>query len=365
MHKLLSVKQAPDSLKVNQLMFPGSDETIHKARIDSLIKVLNSGKPFADMASDETNGQSNGDMGWHNEISLVSGVDAKFANALFDAKLNVPFTVTSSYGTHLIQVVEKTAPVKKYKIASIKMEVTPSQETYNKLYNNLNHYISINNNLEKFKSAATEAGYLCETNIQIAENQPNLFNIENTRQVIRWINNNKKGAISEIFECQNYFIVAAVEGEHKAGFRPLTEVSDMLKRELINEKKGAKMLETLKSQDLVTLSDYAEAMNSNIENVKFVTFNTPRITGVGAEPIVNVKALTSEVGQITGPFAGENGIYVISLTNKISPQDQLYDETRQKEQINMQNSYRIMQMVENNSLLKEKANIEDNRSRFY
>ena len=364
MSKFLSVKQAPDSVKVNQLMFPGTDETVYKSRIDSLIKVIRSGKPFTEVAIEETGGQMDGDMGWQTEASLVTGVDAKFANALFDAKLNEPFTVTSPYGIHLVQIVEKTKPVKKYKIGTVKMEVTPSQETYNKLYNNLNQYISNNNNLEKFKSAASEAGYLCQTGVQILENQNNITNIENSRQVIRWANSNKKGAISDIFECQNYFIVASVEGEIKAGYRSLSEVSDILKRELIVEKKGKKAIETLKAKNLSSLEEYAEAMNSTVQDVKFVTFATPRITAIGIDPVVNAHAVASEIGGITGPFTGNNGIYVLSLTNKIT-NDQPYDEVTQKMQMNMQNSYRIMQFIQNSSLLKDKATIQDNRSRFY
>jgi peptidyl-prolyl cis-trans isomerase D len=365
MYKLLGTKESPDSIKINQINYPPSvDEAILKPRIDSLIQLIRSGKSFADIASAESNGQSNGDMGWQTEASLVGGVDVKFANALFDAKLNDLFTVKTTYGTHLVQVVEKTKPVKKYKVGAIRMEVTPSQDTYNKLYNNLNQYISKNHQLEQFKSAASEAGYVCQTGVQFLENQPNIASIENSRQVIRWTNAHKKGNISEIFECQNYFVAAAVEGDLKAGFRPLKDISDILKRELINEKKGAAIAEALKAKNISSLDGYSAAMNSPVQEVKFVTFATPRITGIGYDPIVNVKAVTSEVGQLTAPFAGKNAVYVLSLTAK-NTSDQKYDEAAQKQQMNMQNGYRIMQMAQNNLLLKEKATIEDNRSRFY
>ena len=362
--KLIGTKEAPDSIKINQMTFPNTDEARVKTHIDSLIQVIQSGKSFAEVANSESNGQSNGDMGWQTESSLVSGVDVKFANALFDAKINDLFTIKTQYGTHLVQVVEKTKPVTKYKVGTIRMETTPSQETYNKLYNSLNQYISKNNQLDKFRSAAPDAGYICQSGVQVLENQNNISSIENSRQVIRWANSHNKGDISEIFECQGYFIVAAVEGDLKAGFRPLKDVADILKRELINEKKGAQIVESLKAKNLNSLDAYATAMNSTVQEVKFVTFATPRITGIGAEPVVNVKAVASEVGQITGPFAGKNGVYVLSLTAK-NTSDQKYDEASQKLQMNMQNSYKIMQVIQNNRLLKDKATIEDNRSRFY
>jgi len=364
MYKLIGIKQAPDSIKVNQMTFPNTDEARVKAHIDSLIQVIQSGKSFADVANSESNGQTNGDMGWQTESSLVSGIDAKFANSLFDAKINDLFTIKTQYGTHLVQVVEKTKPVTKYKIGAVRMETTPSQETYNKLYNSLNQYISKNNQLDKFRSAATDAGYSCQTNVPLLENQSNIASIENSRQVIRWANSHSKGDISEIFECQGYFIVAVVEGDLKAGYRPLKDVADILKRELINEKKGTQIIESLKAKNLNSLDGYAIAMNSPIQEVKFVTFATPRIAGIGADPIVNVKAVASETGQITGPFAGKNGVYVLSLTAK-NTSDKKYDEANQKLQMNMQNSYKIMQLVQTNQLLKDNASIEDNRSRFY
>lgn len=365
MYKLIGTKQAPDSIKINQITFPGNlDEVKVKSLIDSLIQVIKSGKSFADVALAETNGQNNGDMGWQTEPSLVRGVDVKFSDALFNAKVNELFTVKSVHGIHLVQITEKTKPVTKYKIAEIRMEVTPSSETYNKLYNQLNQYISKNKKLEAFKSAAQEAGYVCQTNVQVFENQGNLGAIENSRQVIRWAYSHKKGDISDIFECQNYFIVSAMEGTLKAGFRPLAEVSDILKRELINEKKGEKVVNDLKAKNLSSLDAYVEAMNSNLQEVKFVTFATQRITGIGFEPVVNTKAVASETGQITGPFAGKNGVYVLSLTAK-NTGEQTFDEATQKQQMNMQNSYRLMSVVQSGSILKDKAKIEDNRSRFY
>jgi len=364
MYKLIGKKEAPDSIKANLLPFSNVDDAKTKAHIDSLIQVIRSGKSFADVALAESSGQTNGDIGWQTETNLVNGVDAKFANDLLGAKINDLFTVKTLKGNYLVQVVEKTKPVTKYKIGTVRMETTPSQETYNKLYASLNQYISKNNTLDKFRTAAPDAGYSCQTGVQLLENQNNIASIENSRQVIRWANSHSKGDISEIFECQGYFVVAIVEGDLKAGYRPLKDVADILKRELINEKKGAQIVESLKAKNLNSLDSYVTAMNSTVQEVKFVTFATPRITGIGADPKVNVKAVSSEVGQITGPFAGKNGVYVLSLTAK-NASDQKYDEAGQKMQLNMQNRYKIMQMIQTNQLLKDKATIEDNRSRFY
>jgi len=366
LYKLMDVKQAPDSIKINQITIQLMDESQIQTTVDSLTKVIRSGKSFSEVALAETNGQFDGDSGWQTEFSLYnSNMNFSDLNVFFTAKVDEIFTVKSSYGTHLVQIAEKTAPVNKYKIAAIRKEVIYSQETYNKLYNDLNEFISKNNNLEQFKSAASDAGFVSQSGVEVFENQPGLPSVENSRQVIKWAFDGKKGDVSKIFECQNYLIAAAIEGSLKAGHRPLLEVTDILKRELINEKKGIKIIEALQAKNLNSLENYAVAMNSTIQEVKFVTFAAARIpSGIGIDPIVNARALNAETGQITGPFAGRNAVYVLSVTNRDTG-DQTFNEATQKQQMNMQNSYRIMQKIQDFSLLKEKAKIEDNRSRFY
>jgi peptidyl-prolyl cis-trans isomerase D len=364
LYKLIDTKQGPDSIKINLLTLPPFEkEEQLTAFADSLINVIKSGKTFAEMTQEATGGQGNGDIGWHTEASLA-GVDAKFKNTLFDAKLNEVFVAKSGYSTHLVQIVEKTKPVAKYKIGVIQIEANPSPETYNIVYNKLNQYISKNNNLEAFKTAAADSGYTCQTDVSLLENQPNIASIENSRQVVKWAYSNKRGKISDIFECQNYFIVAAMEGTLKEGVRSLKDVSDLLKRELINEKKGEKIVADLKGKNLTSLEDYATAMNATPQEVKFVTFATPRISGIGTDPIVNAKAIAAETDKVTGPFAGKNAVYVLTVTNK-STSDQTFDEAAQKQQLDMQNKYSLMSVFQSNQLLKENAKIEDNRIRFY
>jgi peptidyl-prolyl cis-trans isomerase D len=366
LNKLLALKQAPDSIKVNLLNLPGNlDDAQLKNLTDSLINVIKTGKSFEDLAKDLTQGQSDGNIGWQTEVSLTSGIDAKFMNALFDAKVNEIFMVKSTYGPHLVQITEKTKPVEKYKLATVIINVTPSQDTYNIIYNKLSQYLSKNNNLETFKSAAPEAGYICQTNVQFFENQASISPIGSSRQVIKWAFEHSKGDISDkIFECEDFFVIAAVEGTLKEGYRSLADVSDILKRELINKKKGQLIVDKLKGQNLTSLESYAQTMNTTPREVKFMTFATPRIEGIGTEPAVNAVASLTEIGQTSAPFAGRNGVYVIQVTDK-KASEKTYDENIQKQQLDMQFKYRLMSLIQGNTLLKDHAKIEDNRIRFY
>jgi len=364
--KLIDVKQAPDSAFIHLITLPTfTDEALLKNFSDSLINVVKGGKSFNEMVQEATNGQGNGEMGWQTEYSLLGiGADQQLIDMAFSIKLNDLQVIKSTYGNILIQVTERTKPVAKYKVADVVQTVTPSTETYNSLYNDLNQYISKNSNASSFRENATDAGYLLQYDVPVYGNQNNLASIENSRQVIRWAFNSKKGSISDIFECNDHFIAAVLTGATKEGYRPLSEVSDILKREILNKKKGEKIVADLKAKNLSSLEQFADAMNTTTQTTQFVNFSTPRITGIGADPIVNAKAIASEVGSITGPFVGSNAVYVLSVTDKNAGEEG-YDEASVKERFQMQNYYQFGQAIQSGALLQENAKIEDNRSRFY
>jgi peptidyl-prolyl cis-trans isomerase D len=367
LYKIEGEKTAPDSVKLNLLMMPmNTNETYYTNLTDSLIRVIKGGVSFAEMALSATNGQSNGEMGWITEAQLVAQSDVQLKDEIFGAVLNEPFIAKSNMGSFLVQVIEKTQPVKKYKIADVQINVTPSQDTKTRLYNEISQFVSTNHSLKALKENAGTAGYTIQTDVEVTKNQMNIGGIQNTRQIVQWAFNHPKDAISDIYECQNseFFVVAAIEGQLAEGYRPLASVSDILKRELINEKKGEKLVADLQAKKFNTLEQYAEAMNTTTQSVKFVTFATPNISGIGAEPILNAKAPLAKVGEISGPYAGKNRAYVLSVTDK-KVSEEPYNAELQKRQTQMQNTYRMYQLTQSPELLRENAKIDNRFDRFF
>ena len=366
-YKLEDVKTAPDSVKVNLISLPITLEESQLTHLtDSLINVIKTGTSFANMALSASGGQNNGELGWITEVQLSAQTDVKFKDEVFAAALNVPFVAKSYTGSFLVQVTEKTAPVKKYKLATVQITVKPSQETKSRAYNALSQFISNNHSIAAIKEKASESGYMLTSDVEVGQNQINIHGIQGTRQVIQWAYNNKKGAISDIYEVQNseYFIVAAVENSLEKGFRPLASFSDMLKRELMNEKKGVKLAADLQAKNLTSLEEYALAMNTTVQEVKFLTFTTSNISGIGSEPILNVKLPKAEVNQITAPIVGKNRVYVANITNK-QESETPFEPEMYKQQLQMQNMYRFYSLMRNPELLKENAKIADNSLRFF
>lgn len=363
--KLVDKTVAPDSVKVSHIMLAGLTEARTTALIDSLTNVLKNGGDFAKLASEHSadqSAQAGGELGWFTEITAIRGINEEFKNAIFSTPVNGLVTVKSLYGTHLVKVMEKTANITKYKVADIDMTVSPSSKTYSDIYNSLNQYISTNNTIAKFEENAKEAGYNLMPDMTLTAEDQTIGAIRNSRQVIRWAFQNEKGKISDIIEADNKFIVAALQGTIPAGYRPLNLVSPTLEAELKAEKKGKQIAEELKAKNLTSLSAYAQAMGASVDSVKFVTFSTPRMSGIGIEPKLNGLITTTEVGKVTGPVIGLNGVYMFENIAR-NDANTIYDETEQIRTINNNNSYRFgFQAIES---IINKADIVDNRIRFY
>ena len=365
MFKLVDKTVAPDSVKVSHIMLAGKSEAETTALADSLMGALKGGANFAELAkkySADQAAENGGELGWFTEVTALRGVNDDFKKAVFSTPLNEVAVVKSLYGTHLVKVTEKTGNVEKYKIADIDMTVSPSSKTYSNIYNELNQFVSKNNSMAKLEENAKEAGYNLISGATVTTDDQLLGSIKNSRPVIRWAFQNDKGSISEIFECSDKFVVAAVEGSISEGYRPVDMVAPALRAELAAQKKGDKIAQELAAKNLTSVEAYAETMGSSVDSVKFVNFGTRRIAGIGIEPNLNAMVSMAQVDQVSAPVKGNNGVYVFKVYAR-NKDGKEFNEAEEIRALDASNAYRVgfqaIQSMVNN------AKVEDNRIRFY
>ncbi|WP_075556537.1 peptidylprolyl isomerase [Parabacteroides timonensis] len=366
MFKLVDKTVAPDSVKVSHIMLANTgDEARTTVLADSLMNVLKNGGDFAELAkqfSADQAAENGGELGWFTEITALRGVNDDFKNAVFSTPVNNVVKVKSLYGTHLVKVTEKTNNVNKYKVADIDMTVSPSSKTYSNIYNELNQFISKNSDLAKLDEAAKEAGYNLISGVTVTADNQTLGSIKNSRPVIRWAFQNDKGKISEIFECDDKFVIAGVEGTLKEGYRSVASVTPALRAEIAAQKKGEKIAADLKAKNLTSVDAYADAMGSRVDSVKFINFGTRRIAGIGVEPKMNAMVSIAEVGQLSEPVVGNNGVYVFKVYDRNKDAKE-FNEAEEIRTLDASNAYRFgFQAIQS---LVNKAEVEDNRVRFF
>jgi peptidyl-prolyl cis-trans isomerase D len=360
-YKLIDKTTAADSVKLQLIPLQGLDQSLAAHISDSLINVIKGGKDFATLANEITPGSNGGEIVWATEMSLA-GTGADVVKKCFNAVVGDIFSIVINGQTQLIRVQDKTNPVSKVKIAVIQLPVIISEKTQNSIDNELNQFVSENGNVENFDNVALTKGYNIVPNAVVSPSDMALGQVTGSRQVVSWAFNNKVGTVKKFDNLTNKRIVAIIKNEIKGDYMPVSEVSSMLKAELINDKKAEKMIADLKSKNLTTLDAYAQAITGRIDTVNFVTFQTNNISGIGYEPLLNVYAKHGQVNKLEQPMKGKAGVYVLDVTAKTDNAN-VYDQAQAKQAIRQGNFYQLMSQAI--LVLKEKMNVKDNRIAFW
>ncbi len=360
--KYMGKTVAPDSALIRMIAIPQSlsNDSLITSFIDSLHTEIKQGKNFADVAN-ELNPQSNGgEIGWVREIDLAqAGPDV--AQKVFSTPAGTVVKLQMPGQQALIYVEEKTTPIEKYKLAVVNMPVIVGDKTQNNIDNELNQFVSDPEVKTKFTEMAREKGYSVVPSFTVSASDHTLSQIPGSRQVLNWAFNEKEGAIKK-FDLSKSRVIARVDKLIPSGVAPISEVTDFIKSKLSRDKKAEKIIEELESKNLSSLNDYAAEMNSEIDSVRFVDFNTANITNLGNEPVLNAYAAYAPLNTVVGPLKGNMGVFVLSVINREQSQDE-YIADQQKADLHANTMYRLQSQAM--EVLKEKMKVVDNRYKFY
>jgi peptidyl-prolyl cis-trans isomerase D len=369
-YKLIDRTVAPDSVHLRMMAIPmasafGQDSPVLNF-VDSIYAEMRGGRAFAEVAN-SLNPQSNGgDVGWARELDLIGSFGADVTRAVFSAPVGQPVRLSVPGQELILQVEERTRPITKHKLALINMPVVASERTTNNIDNELNQFVSVSDVSARFNELAAERGFMIMPNMTVSASDPGLgmgmSHISGSRQVITWAANERKTGTVRKFDLTNVRIVARVDEVIPAGTAPLSEVSTGIRMRLMNERKAEHIIASLNGRSLNNLDAFATAMNSNVDTVRFVNFNTRNITGLGNEPVLNAVSAFSPMNTVTAPVQGNMGVYVASVIDRTQSAE-VFDAEVQKEMMFGEAAHRLqMQSVE---VLRNKLGVEDNRFRFW
>lgn len=359
--KVKAIKTAPDSVLARHILIntQTQEDAVAEKLADSLLLLLENGTPMSELASqfsdDKATSQNNGEFGWLTEGKMIKALN----DALFSMEVGVFKKVKSRVGYHLIEVIERTAPTKKIQIATVKREVIPSKETYAELFNQANSFSIDANDIESFDAAITENN-IQKRSAVLDENDNTIQGLTAARDIARWVKEAKEGEVSEAFDTDEAFVVAIVESVNKKGAAPLDKVRNRVEFLARQEKKAEQMKKEMSGAS--DLNDLAAKEGISIETASKVTFASPALSNIGLEPNVVGKAVSLEVGQVSEPIIGNSGVFVISVENKMVPPEANIAQARANSQQGLNS------LIESGAVfnaLKEKAELTDNRAKFY
>ncbi len=350
-----------DSVKLRHIFLVEKDA----AKADSLVAAIKGGADFGALAKQysavQQTAANGGEIGWLTEN--VQGMDKEITASAFSKPVNEVFTIKNAQGVQIMQVTAKTPARRKVKLAILERKVVASSKTHSKIYNDAKQFAA-DLKSENFDSKAKEKGYVVRTSTDIMQSTNRIADIPQSRQIVRWVFNNDKNEVSDVFDCGTQFVVVANTEKNEKGYRSVEKVSDQLKAEIIKDKKAELMIKNMSEQlaKNPSLEALAASMNDSVKVAKGVNFAAYQFGMAGYEPTVIGKSTVVALNKVSTPIKGNAGVFVIRTANKVE-NPQPFDAKMEKMQLNGRMNYSLPYMIIQD--LKDKADITDNRLNFF
>lgn len=370
--KVAHKAERPDTIKVRHIaLSPQKNQTPQEIQniADSLIQLLENGADFAKLATkhsvDQETASKGGNLGWRNVEEIIYG------ESLLDAGKGEFVKMPSQNAIFIAEMLEKGKSVKQVQVAIIGRDIMPSENTRDKVYQKASTFAGKHRTVKKFNKGVQEKGITKKQANKLKTTDRKIAGLDNARSLIREAFNTEpdnmivgRNSQSPIFEIGDNYVIGIVTEKYEEGYAPLENVKSTVKRAVTKEKKADKLKQ--KVNDALAKSNNIEALGETLgvevkmsENVSFAGFSIP---GLGIEPNVQGVAFVLNENEISAPIEGNNGVFVIQVT-KIKKPSKNINIAREKNAIQRNYTSRVQREVF--EALKESAEIEDNRIKFY
>lgn len=294
------------------------------------------------------------ELGWFKAADLPKNI----AEPAFAGKRGGRFTVAQGMGEQTYEIMELGKPTPKVKLAILAREVTPSSKTYSAIYNQAKQFIVTNNNAEALETAAQEAGMAVVPQYNLTATTDKIGQLKASRPIVRWAFDAKEGQVSDVFECGQQFVIAALTEVNDGEYRPLDAVRAELTYEATNNAKAAYVTKQLKG--IEKIEDAVEILNQPLQSVERVSLADSRFGNAGMEPAVIGKTLTLAENELSEPIQGNMGVFVVKAGAANNTAEEMNVEA-EKAQLASRFAYVPYQAVQ---LMETNAKVEDNRANF-
>lgn len=364
--KLISKVSMPDSVEYRMIQVGGATVDAARKTADSIYTAINNGGDFEAIA--KKYGQT-GTKQWmtsamyENAPSLDADTKSyieAFSTVGAGETKNLQFTS----GNMILQVTARKAMTDKYVAAIVKHTIDFSKNTYSAAYNKFSQFVSENQTLEQMEKNCGKYGFAVKERQDMMNSEHNVAGIRATREAMKWVFDAKEGEVSPLYECgtNDHLLVIALTKIHPVGYRDIDGVKEMLRAEVIRDKKYDELSKKLNGAANIAA---AKAKGAAVSTVDQVTFSAPAfIQATGAsEPAISGVAAALKQGEFCKRvIKGNGGAYMVQVTKKTNRAGVKFDDKQVEAQLQQQALQAASQYMQE---LYLKAKVVDNRYLFF
>ena len=284
-----------------------------QAQAEDLLKQIKAGADFGELAKkfsqDPASAQKGGDLGWVSRGQMVKN----FEDTVFSLQANqLSGVVTTEYGFHIIQVLEKQSPhlqpldeVKTQIVTALK-----NQTVFDRMEELADQaHAALVKAPQDAQQIATKLNLRFANQTAYVPGQP-LAALGNDQQVGATVQTMKPGEVSPVMQVGNQLVVATVLSINPPHPPELAEIESRVRGEMLRNRasdivkaKSAQAADLLK-QNGGDINAAAKAVGAEVKTTDFIS-RSGALEGIGSVAVLT-DAFEKPVGTIVGPLTVSN-----------------------------------------------------------
>lgn len=365
--KLVKVKQLADvpEARVRHILLStqgksDDDQAKVKSRADSILAVVKRDKSKFDamvekFTEDPGSKSTGGLYEWFDKTRMVP----EFTAASFDQKVGATTVCKTSYGFHIVEVLGQRTRQER-RVLTVDRKVRPDR-AMKEAWKTASAFALSNPDTASFRKSAMDANLAYTPVDEFRADQRFISGLQDAASVIGYVNRAEIGGKpSEPLMSDESYVVALLTGIREEGDPRFEDVKEAMTTEVRKQKKADALLAKMAGK--TDLNALATEMGITVQSASDMALASMSIPGGFSDPEVIGRIFAVPNGQLSAPLKGDMAVYVANMTNLVAAGEMpenpeagkpLVDKVRNRAEYSVFNS------------LKEKANIKDERHKFF
>ncbi len=367
--KMVGVKNWPDSSKVRHILIGTVDprsgqqirpDSLAKKLADSIKYAVAGGADFNALVQKYSDDAGSKEKGGVYDYFAQGQMVGAFNDFSFDKPKGTKDVVKSEFGYHYTEVLDQKNFAPAYKIAYLSKTLVASNETVTAASTAASSFVANAKSKKDFEQNALKNNLQILNGVDIKKNDFTITGLGKSRETVRWVYDNKVGAVSEPTEIGDAYIVAIITSIGEKGTMNAAEAKPLVEGLVRNELKAKQIIASKFKGS--TLEDFVKSSGFPAQRVDSLSFASPFVPGLGAEPkVIGAAFNKSLIGKNTAAIQGTAGVFAVKPEG-IGASASMQDPAAI--------SSALLQAVQSNifrgfEAIKKSAKITDNRSTFY